>query len=71
MNIKITAVGQDDAFFSTREKFIGKIFKVDFKDIINWKNGWFGMENVTSLSDGQKTSFHQIKFEELRAHASR
>ena len=65
MKIKIKEVGQDDAFFSIREKCIGKIFKVDFKDIIDWKDGWFGMENVTSLSDGHRNSFYQIKFEEL------
>lgn len=66
MKFKITEVGSDDAFFPMRNKLIGQICTVDFKNIIDWKNGWFGMENVNSLSDGQKHSFHQIKFEELK-----
>lgn len=65
MKIKITEVGREDAHFSMRKKFLNQIGEVNFKNIINWKDGWFGMENVT-FPDGQKQCFHQIKFEELK-----
>lgn len=65
MNIKIIEVGPDDAFFPTRKKVINLICEVNIKNILDWKNGWFGMENVI-LPDGQKQAFHQIKFEELK-----
>ena len=61
--IRITEVGEDDAYFGTQKKIVGREYEVDLANAFTWDTGFTGFSAVT---EGQEIHcFHSVKFEVL------
>lgn len=75
MLVEIMEVSENDAFSVNRADLVGCVFEVHPMDVIEWKDGWFGVDKCRLVSgptgksrrlfDGFDNCFHEIKFEEV------
>lgn len=72
MLIEIMEVSENDAFSVNRADLIGSVFEVHPMDVIEWADGWVGI-NKAKLVNGcndvaerlwpSVTVFHEVKFD--------
>lgn len=72
MLVEIMEVSENDAFSCNRADLIGSVFEIHPMDVIEWKNGWFGIDKAKLVKGcnctaerlwASVTAFHEVRFD--------